>query len=285
MVEKIINMGSLDILFSELKPIVHTYFFQLKEMWNRFVFFCIVIVLIGILIGLLPFLMIPENGLPDTQATYFEAGLEFMVLINIFSVCFFFSGIICTEFSNKTGYIVFPKINKYKLITGKFLGSLTLNIAVIAVYYYILGILGLYYYGWPINERLFLSFAIACIYVLAVASFVTLFSSFMNNVNFTIIITILILLIGFEIADEIVALSNYEIEPLYSLDYLSKLISAVLKKKFPKTREERYEDFTIEGIKYRDWITPSIEEGVIIMLIYAVLCLITAMLIFKRKQL
>ncbi|MFX0073288.1 MAG: hypothetical protein ACFFAO_19585, partial [Candidatus Hermodarchaeota archaeon] len=189
----------LHVLYKELKPIGHTYLFELKQHWKKFLIFCSFIGAIGLLIGLLPFLLIPENGLPSTQAIFFQGGLGFMILINIFSVCFFFSGIICTEFGKKTGYILFPKINKYKLITGKYLGALTFVIGVIGFYYYILVILGLYYFGGPINDRLYLSFGIACIYCIAVGSFVTLFSSFMKNVNLTIISTVLILLIAFQV--------------------------------------------------------------------------------------
>ncbi|MFX0073287.1 MAG: hypothetical protein ACFFAO_19580, partial [Candidatus Hermodarchaeota archaeon] len=85
--------------------------------------------------------------------------------------------------------------------------------------------------------------------------------------------------------DHIIVLLYPDIEPLYSLDYLSKLVSSVLMIKFPKTREDRYEDFTFEGFTYRTWITPSIEDGIMMMLIYTIVCLSIAALIFKRRQL
>jgi len=277
-------LEKIDELILFLKPIAHTYIFELKQRWKKFVIFSIIIGLFGLL-TVIGYVLFPENSLPNTQVLYFEEGLGLIILINIFSVCFFFGGIICTEYSKKTGYVVFPKINKYKLIIGKYLGALTLVIGVNGLYYYILGLLGLYFYGEPINSRFFLSFGIACLYLLAVSSFVTLISSFMRSVNITIITAILMLLIGFRIIASLVVLSNPDFEPLYSLDYLSNLITSVLSKDFPTKREDRYEDYEEEGFIYRYWITPSIEGGIIVMILYAIISISLAMVIFKRRQL
>jgi len=284
MVEEAIKLEKIDELVLFLKPIAHTYIFELKQRWKKFVIFSIIIGLFGLL-SVIGYVLFPENSLPKTQAQYFEDELGLIILINIFSVCFFFGGIICTEYSKKTGYVVFPKINKYKLITGKYLGALTLVIGVTGVFYYVLGLLGLYFYGGPITSRLYLSFGIACLYVLAVSSFVTLISSFMRNANITIVTTILMLLIGFYIIASLVVLWNPDIEPLYSLNYLSNLITSVLRKDFPKKREDRYEDYEEEDFTYRDWITPSIGGGITGMILYAIICMALAMVIFKRRQL
>jgi len=284
MVEETIKLEKIDELVLFLKPIAHTYIFELKQRWKKFVIFSIIIGLFGLL-SVIGYVLFPENSLPKTQAQYFEDELGLIILINIFSVCFFFGGIICTEYSKKTGYVVFPKINKYKLIAGKYLGALTLVIGVTGVFYYVLGLLGLYFYGGPITSRLYLSFGIACLYVLAVSSFVTLISSFMRNANITIVTTILMLLIGFYIIASLVVLWNPDIEPLYSLNYLSNLITSVLRKDFPKKREDRYEDYEEEDFTYRDWITPSIGGGITGMILYAIICMALAMVIFKRRQL
>ncbi len=47
---------------------------------------------------------------------------ENIIFLEAIAACLFFAAIICSEFDKKTGYIVFPKINKYKLILGKYLG-------------------------------------------------------------------------------------------------------------------------------------------------------------------
>jgi ABC-type transport system involved in multi-copper enzyme maturation permease subunit len=53
----------------------------------------------------------------------------------------------------------------------------------------------------------------------------------------------------------------------------------------PQKREDRYEDYEDEGFTYREWITPTIEGGITFMVLYAVICMALAMVIFKRRQL
>ena len=276
-------MPKQNSLYLMIKPVIHTYIFELKKQRKKFFIFLIISVIIMLLISLLPFALIPDNPLPEYQIEYFNNGLSFVSLIILFAVCFFFSGIICSEFSKKTGYIVFPKINKYKLIVGKYIGNLTLVIGTISLTYLLLGLLGVLYYGELVNVRLYISFGISVLYILAVSSFVTVFSSLLKSVNMTIIASILILLIGFNVASSLVTLANPDFEPFYSLTYASNLIIYVFD--FP---DPRYIEFTPpgpDGFTFRTWITPTIGTGIIMLSIYTIACFIFAALLFKRKQL
>ncbi|MGB5911975.1 MAG: hypothetical protein WBH31_12345 [Promethearchaeia archaeon] len=270
-----------------LKPIFDTLVFEIKKQRKKFYFFLGVTILIVFLVGYL-LQLFPDYPLPDTQAEYFSEGLTFIEFLTLFSACLFFSGIICSEFDKKTGAIVFPKINKYKLILGKYLGNLILVVFILAVYYFLLGLLGFFYYGGPINIRIFYSFGFAVLYVITLSSFVTLFSSFMKSVNVTIISTLLILLIGFTIADQIVNLIFADsFEPLYSIVYLGGLIASVLQNPFP---DPRYAEIDLPGgmgggFHFGQWITPSIEMGIILLLVYIFVFFILAAVLFKRRQL
>ncbi|MFX0059360.1 MAG: ABC transporter permease [Candidatus Hodarchaeota archaeon] len=274
-----------------LKPILYTVIFQMKKQKKKFYFFLGVVILVAFLVGYL-LQLIPGNLLSDTQAEFFSGGLGFISFITLFAACLFFSGIICSEFDKKTGFIVFPKINKYKLILGKYLGNLILVVSIVAIYYFLLALLGFYYYGGPINVRLFYSFGFAVLYVIALSSFVTLFSSFLRNVNITIIITLIILLIGLNIADQIVTLVLKDaFEPLYSLSYLGNLITSVLEKTFP---DPRYVEFSFGGMgpggmggdfTFGQWLTPSIGTGTTLLIVYIIAFFALAALLFKRRQL
>jgi len=274
-----------------LKPILDTIIFEMKKQKKKLYFFLSITILIGILLVYI-LQLIPGYLLSDTQADFFSGGLNFISFITLFAACLFFSGIICSEFNKRTGFIVFPKINKYKLIIGKYLGNLILVISIVTVYYFILGLFGLYYYGGPINIRLFYSYGFAVLYIIALSSFVTLFSSFMKNVNVTIIITLIILLIGFNIADQIVTLIFKDaFEPLYSLSYLGFLITNVLLNPFP---DPRYVEFSFGGMgpmgfggefTFGSWLTPSIGVGTTLLVVYIVVFFLLAALLFKRRQL
>ena len=274
-----------------MTPIFHTIIFEMKKQRKKLYFFILVTILVAVLLGYI-LQLFPEYLLSDTQAAFFSGGLGFISFISLFAACLFFSGIICSEFNKRTGFIVFPKINKYKLIVGKYLGNLFLVIFIITVYYFVLGLFGFFYYGGPINIRIFYSYVFAVLYVIALSSFVTLFSSFMKNVNITIIITLIILLMGFNIADQIVTLIYADtFEPLYSLAYLGNLITSVLENPFP---DPRYVEYSFGGMgpggmggsfSFGSWVTPSIAMGTTLLLVYIVAFFVLAALLFKRRQL
>ncbi|MFX1550665.1 MAG: hypothetical protein ACFFB9_09910 [Promethearchaeota archaeon] len=284
-------MNSRNTKFNGLKPILYTIIFEIKNQRKKFYFFSLVAIIVAFLLGYI-LQLIPFYLLPDTQAEFFSNSLQFISFITLFAACLFFSGIICSEFDKKTGFIVFPKINKYKLIIGKYFGNLILVVAIISIYYFILGLLGFFYYGGPINIRFFYSYGIAVLYIIVLSSFVTFFSSFMRSVNLTIISTLLILLIGFNIADQIITLIFADsFEPLYSLAYLGSLITGILEYPFP---DPRYSEFSFSGMgpggmggdfTFGQWVTPSIEMGITLLLIYIVVYFLLAAYLFKRRQL
>ncbi len=274
-----------------IKPILYTIVFEIKKQRKKFYFFSVIAIIIAVLLGYI-LQLIPSFLLSDTQAEFFNTGLQFISFLTLFAACLFFSGIICSEFDKKTGFIVFPKINKYKLILGKYFGNLSLVVAIVTIYYFILGFLGFFYYGGPINIRFFYSYGVAILYVIALSSFVTFFSSFMRSVNLTIISTLIILLIGFTIVDQIVTLIFAEnFEPLYSLAYLGSLITGILEYPFP---DPRFSEFSFSGMgpggmggdfTFGQWVTPSIAAGITLLLVFIVVYFVLAAYLFKRRQL
>lgn len=268
-----------------LKPISNTYIFELKKHKKHFFVFLVATIAILILTMVVPYVFFPANDISSKQWIFLQSGLGFMNWFVIFGGCFFYAGIICSEYSEKTGYIVFPKISKYKLVIGKYLGNLTLLTTVIGIYYVILGLMGIYYYGTPVISRYYLSFLMAFLFLLTVSAFVTFFSSFMPNVNLTIVITIILLLIVYTIVSQIFTMYNPDIEPIWDLEYMSRLILYVLEENFPTKLEDRYLEITVENFTIRQWAIPTIEMGIQVMLIYTIVCLVLASIIFTRRQL
>ncbi len=280
--------------FVWIKPIFTTYVFEMKKLWKKFIVFAVLAVSFVFLLSCLPYLLIQNDPLPENQIAYVEDGLGFLTMIVIFSSCFFFGGIICSEFSEKTGHIVFPIINRYKILTGKFLAEFTLLALVIAMFYFSLAYLGIIFYGTLIIDKILLSYFIALLYGLAVGSLVTLFSSFLRSVSMTIVFSIMMILIANMIVDQLISLWLPDFEPVYSLNHMSKLISYIMNSNFPTKLSERYSDRTFGGegrggpagsITFRTWLTPSIAGGIGIALGYTIVCLTLAILIFRRKQL
>ncbi|MFX1490423.1 MAG: hypothetical protein ACFFBI_14825 [Promethearchaeota archaeon] len=275
-----------------IKPIFYTIIFEIKKQRKKFYFFFLISIIVAILAGYI-LQLIPGFLLEDTQAEFYSTGLQFITFLTLFSACLFFSGIICSEFNRKTGFIVFPKINKYKLILGKYLGNLLLVVIIVTVYYFVLGLFGFYYYGGPINIRFFYSFGIAILYVIALSSFVTFFSSFLKSVNITIILSLVVLLIIFNIVDQIITLIFADaFEPLYSLPYLGSLITGILQFPFPNPR---YVEISFSGemgpfggggnFTFGQWVTPSVTMGISLLVVFIIIFFVLAALLFKRRQL
>jgi ABC-type transport system involved in multi-copper enzyme maturation permease subunit len=292
-----IKMERIENLGTEFKPVLTTYIFQFKMQWKKFIFFSVLGVLFVFLLSYLPYALILDNPLPATQAEYLKSGLQFLEFEVIFSSCFFFGGIIVSEFSDKTGHIVYPVINRYKVFFGKFLGSFTMVVGIVAVFYFSLGLLAVSYYGGPINIRFFYSFIIAVLYILAISSIVTFFSSFMRSATMTIVFSIMILFMVFNMVDQLIVMFNPDFEPLYSVNHASNLISYILEQDFPTELADRFNDISFSPpagmgmgggggtFTFRTWLTPTIEMGFTILITYTIIGLSAALYIFKGKQL
>ncbi len=276
----------LKFAYLEVKPVIHTFVFELKKQWKKFVGFLVISVLIVVLQSFILYALFSDSLLPTTHSDYLSGGLIFLTsFIILFASCFFFAGIICAEFSDKTGYILFPKINKYKLIIGKYLGNLFLEAGVIAIFYFLVGFLSYFFYdqfSGTLLIRYFISFVFAFLYMIAMSSFVTFFSSFMRSVNVTIVSTILILFIGFNISQMFLMMLAPEIEPIYSLSYISTLITSILLIEFP---DPNYSEISLQNFTFRTWLTPTIEMGLLVLFLYITIGFILAAYLFKRRQL
>lgn len=276
----------LKFAYLEVKPVIHTFVFELKKQWKKFVGFLVLSVLIVVLQSFILYTLFSDSLLPTTHSDYLSGGLIFLTsFIILFASCFFFAGIICAEFSDKTGYIVFPKINKYKLIIGKYLGNLFLETGVIAIFYFLVGFLSIFFYdqfSGTLLIRYFISFVFAFLYMIAMSSFVTFFSSFMRSVSVTIVSTIMILFIGFNISQSFLMMLAPEIEPIYSLSYISTLITSILLIEFP---DPNYSEISIQNFTIRTWLTPTIEMGLLVLFLYITIGFILAAYLFKRRQL
>ncbi len=285
-------MRNLNEYFVGLKPIFNTITFEIKKQRKKFYVFLIIVSLVIVLTAV-TYGLTPSSLQLNTQTDFFIENLFFVsqFLTSLVAILFF-SGIICSEFDKKTGHIVFPKINKYKLIVGKYLGNLVLVVSIITIYYFMLGILGLYYFEESISIRFFYSYGIALLYISVLSSFVTFFSSFMKSVTLTIVITLVLLLFVFTLVQMLLTFAlNGIIEPLYSLPYLGSLITNILENPFP---DPRYGEFSSGGMgpggsgggnTIRFWMTPSVGMGITFLLVYIVVFFILAALLFKRRQL
>ena len=261
-------------------PFLRTYLLELRLRWKKIILFSIISVVFPLMLSFYyPYHTLNTNGFIRDILEYFK--LFILLLIS----CFFFSDIVSSEFDKKTGYIMFPKINRYNLTVGKYIANLSIIILMVIIHYLTLNISVMVIYDTVIIES-YISLAMAIIYTITLSAFILLFSTIIPKVNLTTIIVILIFFVGFPVLEQVYTVINQEIEPILSLNYIGNLIIYVI----PVLYEEGerwvwvyYAGDLLPPVKR--WVRPTIEVGILIMRFYTTLSFLLTLLELKRKEL
>jgi ABC-type transport system involved in multi-copper enzyme maturation permease subunit len=217
----------------------------------------------------------------DYVADYLGTLFGFLILI---SSSLFAGSIIVEDFRKQTGNLLFPKISKTRLLIGRLISRFSLNAICISFYYVLISIITFTKYG-EIPIEIWLSLIWAVFYAFTMFSFVTFMSSIMRSTATAIIVSILFLLIGFNIITMILRFAGLEFEPLFLLTYYEGIISGILSMPDP-----RYIEMVFPGpgggdpITFIQWLTPTWEVAAIGMSIYSGVLLVLAYFIYKRRQ-
>ena len=117
-------------------------------------------------------------------------------------------------------------------------------------------------------------------------TFIVFMSSISKNKATAIIISILLLLIAFNIIDSILMFTKTGIEPLFLLTYYENIITASLDMPDPRFETVSFgrPDPNANNPEFKRWITPSASGALTGMIFYSVLLLIAAFLLYKRRQ-
>jgi ABC-type transport system involved in multi-copper enzyme maturation permease subunit len=258
-------------------PVLRTYLLEYRLRWKKILLLSIIFVVFTVSMTI----FYPFRYREDE---YFRDEIYFFRFLVVFVSCFFFSDIVCSEFSSKTGYIMFPKINKYKLFAGKYAANLSIIIFLVSIHYLTLDISGMVMYGSIIPELL-ISFGLAIIYAITISAFILLFSAIIPKEVLTTVIVIVILLIGFSIIEDIITAISQDIEPILSLNYIGNLLNYVIPGKLPPGQRWNwvyYGQGTLPPKKI--WFTPTIEMGLLVMSIYIALSFLFTFLILRKKE-
>ncbi len=220
---------------------------------------------------------------PEDLVDYIKSFL-FMIDFLILIIAAAFGGsIIAEDYHSQTGNLVFPKITKARLLTGRVIARYLYSALTVIFFYLLVIITTLIKYG-SVSELVWVSMVWSLLYTFLVLSFVVFFSSFMKSTSATLITSILFILMVFNLANMILMFTGVEIEPFFILTYYASIITQSFA--MPTTR---FAEFSMgfnggHGPTFMSWITPSIEGAIIGMLIYSALLLIAAYFFFRRRQ-
>ncbi|MFW9822145.1 MAG: hypothetical protein ACFFE4_04380 [Candidatus Thorarchaeota archaeon] len=180
---------------------------------------------------------------------------------------------------------MFPKINKNKLMLGKFLANLTLMFCIVILYYLILNYCTLLIYNAVIPES-YPSLGIAIIFTITLSTSIIFFSTILPRVSFVFIVVISLYLIGFPVLEQLITIIDQEIEPIFSLQYIGNLINHTIPGGLPVGQRWIFVYYAGEELPpVKVWLTPTPEVAILVMTIYSLLFFLCMVLILKRKEL
>ncbi len=222
---------------------------------------------------------------PETATDYITSYLGMIGFFILIIATMFGGNMIALDYDKQTGNLLFPKITKGRLFVGRLIARYLLS-ALAVIFYYILVVIAaaIKYTNLPVETWASLGWAL--LYTFAVLSLVIFFSSFMKKTSTVIVVSLVMVLLVFNLGSTILVISGVEIEPLFILTYYSSIIT----QSFAMPTERFVEGFLGgphpggDAPTVMQWITPSVEGAIIGMLIYSVILLVGAYFLFRRRQ-
>ena len=264
----------------KLKPTFFTFKFELGIQKSKFIILSLITALVSFITGFL-FYYVKFRTLSWELWSFYSSSLAFFIFILVFSSTFFFSGIICSENKKKTGFTILPLLKRHELLIGKFCANYLLSVGVAAVQYVSMVLYGYYFYGSLFLSTPLISFGLVMVYLLALNSFTTFFSSFMPSATSTIIVVLSLFFFGFSILESVFLSIFPNFEPFYSFYYLFNIIGESLNPLLLNNYQYRFHiDPEFNSVW---WGFPTIEGALISLTAYFVIFFLLSYIIFKKK--
>jgi ABC-type transport system involved in multi-copper enzyme maturation permease subunit len=226
-------------------------------------------------------------GIPTIQVQQLYKSSEYLsnYLANtglwiVLAAAFFGGDALSVDFSTGAGYyiLVLP-IRRPVLLTGRYAAATLVTIAIVGVYYLFGTVGAIYFFGTPSIPWSLLaeSLGIAILFALAALSVAFCVSAFIRSPAAGVLITVLLLYVGFTTLQAVVELAG--IEPWFSLTYAGGAMAAALDTDFVHIQniplgEDQY---------YTIWAA-TVSEGLTIMAAYVAVFLPLSAYLYQRKE-
>lgn len=278
-----------------ISQIGNTITFELKRFFKNFILILsifLAVFIVSLIVQELQYMQdvpLPEDPI-DYINSYISGGAGMFGMFGfliILSAAGFAGSIIAEDFHKQTGNLIFPKIGKTRLLIGRIISRYGLNAICICFYFILVGTVTLIKYG-EIPIVLWGSMLWALLYTFMLFTFVTLMSSIMKSTAISIIVSILFLLIVFNMISMILRFAGVEGEPFYILTYYEGIIANSM-----AMPDLRYTEIRMptgmgggggEFVTFIFWTTPSEFVALIGMLIFISVFLCLTYFLYKRRQ-
>jgi len=255
---------------------------QLQFYLRTWRFVGLLLFILAVSFATLGFQIAYHNSGASGVGNYLYGAVESVATFGVIIGAFMGGDAIAMDFGTGTGYyvLVLP-VRRIVLLLGRYTAAFLATFALALVYYAMVLTGATWFYGissipW---SDLVASLGITALFVLAVLAAAFLFSAFFRSPAISIVVTILILFLAFDIVDGVLSVTS--IEPWFSLLYAGQASALVFQGQPHLTVTHLMAGG--RSITISAW-TPYIWEGIAIMLGYIVVCLALSAVIYEAKE-
>ena len=197
--------------------------------------------------------------------------------LGILGALFFGGDAIAGEYSKKTGYFLFPQpVKRDAIIWGKYLASYLAALLILLLYWGMAILHTLYYFSEIPVEALY-SVALTLLFLASILSLTYLFSALFKNGTVATVMVAILYFFAFSIINSIAMFAG--VEPWFSITYASAILTAVLQKPYPP-----HKTVIDAGVMKVTAYTPTLKEGILILLAYFVISIALTLIIMRYKE-
>ncbi|AGO61288.1 MULTISPECIES: ABC transporter permease [Ferroplasma] len=196
---------------------------------------------------------------------------------------FFGGDIISTDTgTNAAYYTLVQPVRRSILFVGRFTAALISSFIIVLVYFVVGVGSSLYLYG-KVTPVIFESLGILVLFLAAAIAFASLFSGIFKGQSSGIIVSVLLLFIGFPIIDEFVG-SIGGIDPLFSLNFAGEIMYLIFEKPYPAVKASGSGFGPGAGAGAFYTFSPTVMQGLGVLIAYIIICGIIAIILYSRRQ-
>ncbi len=219
-----------------------------------------------------------------TPLFYFYNYLSnFSVDLVVIIGAFFGGDIISTDTgTNAAYYTLVQPVRRSVLFLGRYTAALISSFIIVLVYFIVGAVSSFYLYG-KVTPVVFEGLGILVLFLAAAISFSALFSGIFKGQSSGIIVSVLLLFLGFPIIDTFVG-SIGGLDPVFSLDFAGEIMYLIFDNPYPAVKVVSSSGFPHKVASTFYTFSPTIMQGLGVITAYIVICGVIAIILYSRRQ-
>lgn len=226
--------------------------------------------------NLFPNLNLANIGEPTKESIFGFIWSYVLLDLPVFASVFFGSTAVSSEIENKTAFHIFTlPIGRMNLLLSKYIAAVAVTFLTVTVYLVIEAVTFMYVFPVPLVHSYFYAILLLVVFIFTMTAFTFMISSIFNKNTYAYITVFLIYFLIFN-AYQLISEFLYKATPFYLLNVAAGIVGKV------------YMNIALSPFNFQFSLSPAgfpqILQSLIIMIVYAVISLAVAALIFERKE-